>query len=384
MTAVPPSPIAPLEDQEAWPSHSGESRAKRAARIARIGYWDADFDGNILAHDGEYLAIHGFAPDAVITRQEQLNCLIHPDDKERVEHYFQQADQTEQDYQVDYRIIQPGGKLVYLREVGEVVRDTAGNRIGHSGTTHDITQASLAEKRLRTALAQSEENLQAKNRFLSNMSHELRTPLNAIKGYEEMLSVGLHPERSADYLAMIVNASDHLTSIISDILTISEVEQNDHVLSLENIPPQRVIQQAIELSGVELDETGPPVTIDCSNAPEDLTTDPRLLVQILVNLLSNARKYAPNSKEIIVRCCHREDRVAFEIQDFGPGIPEEELDNIAEPFVRGTSARQSAVSGTGLGLSLTRDLARRLDGSLVLKSPEGAGLTARVVLSKVL
>jgi len=158
-----------------------EARAARAAEIARLGYWDADFDNNILYYSEHYLTVHGCPPDTVITRQEQTLDLIHPDDVERIRAQFARVDREQCSYAAHYRIITPGGELRHVHEIGEVVRDASGAPIGHTGTTQDITEERRVQVELQAALAQAAEDIRAKDRFLANMSHELRTPLNAIK-----------------------------------------------------------------------------------------------------------------------------------------------------------------------------------------------------------
>jgi signal transduction histidine kinase len=223
----------------------------------------------------------------------------------------------------------------------------------------------------------------AKSEFLGTMSHELRTPLNAIGGYAELLSLGVrgavNPEQLED-LGRIQRAGRHLQSLISDILNYARLDAGQVQYDLRTVQLEEVIADAEELIAPQLAEAG--ITFDRTAAGRDgasrctVYTDPEKLRQILLNLLTNAIKFTPPGGRIGVGCTGHRDHVEVTVSDTGRGIPKDQLARIFEPFVQiDRSQVQASQQGIGLGLAISRDLARGMSGDLTVESEVGVGST---------
>ena len=351
---------------------SDERRAERAAAIAKLGYWDADLNNNILYHSPEYLTVHGLPLGRQIRRQEEIYELVHPEDVERLAADFEKVDRLACDYQVEYRIVRPNGDITHIREIGEVVRDEANRPVGHTGTSQDVTDQYQIQDQLRRALAQAEANLKAKELFLANMSHELRTPLNAISGYAEALldkqRFTLDEARERDYLSSIQLSSRHLTTLIEDILMQAEFQMVGGSAVMTEVHVTQFLNEVISISGLSQVETGQNLILDIDPPDARVAIDRRLVRQALINIISNAKKHGDSERGIRISYNQEPSWFRFAVEDWGVGIPRHEISQVLQPFVRGHTARSQARPGTGLGLALANEIMSLHGGRLEIAS----------------
>jgi signal transduction histidine kinase len=214
-----------------------------------------------------------------------------------------------------------------------------------------------------------------KGQFLGSVSHELRTPLNAIGGFAELLDIGIHgpvTEQQRTALARIKANQQHLLILITEILDFVRVESGrmeyrNSAVSLTHA----LADVAGMLSGAI---TGKGLTLDGPRGEANAVAwaDPNRVRQILVNLVMNAVKYVP-AGTITLTCAVASDTVVAHVADTGPGIPAETLDSIFEPFIQLTAGLTDRRGGVGLGLAISRDLARGMNGDLTVESTLGAG-----------
>lgn len=218
---------------------------------------------------------------------------------------------------------------------------------------------------------------QAKSEFLANMSHELRTPLNAIIGYSEVLfDPFFGPQKPAEVRkrARAINDSGtHLLNLINDLLDVSKIEAGKLELRLEEIPVKPTIQDLLRLIGPMAAAKGLRVRARLKYAPEVVRVDEKRFRQIVLNLLANAVKFTPDGGSVTVEAVEERNRLYLTVADNGIGIPSGQQDAIFEQFLQvdGTYARKQ--EGTGLGLTLTRQLVELHGGSIWVESEEGKG-----------
>jgi signal transduction histidine kinase/CHASE3 domain sensor protein len=241
------------------------------------------------------------------------------------------------------------------------------------------TRAALAidnARLYRSALAASE----AKSAFLATISHELRTPLNAIIGYQSLLKEGIDGalnEAQLKQLSRIRSSADHLLELIDEVLTYSRVEAGKEVLRQDELRLRPLIEEAVVMVMPEAEAKGLSVRVDVPDA--QLHTDAGKLRQILLNLLSNAVKFTDRG-EVSVRATESEDRIEVGVIDTGIGIARENLERIFEPFWQVEQSSTRRAGGTGLGLSVSRSLARLLGGDVGVESKLGEGSTFTLTL----
>ncbi len=225
----------------------------------------------------------------------------------------------------------------------------------------------------------------SKTAFLANMSHELRTPLNAILGFSDIIahqSMGHgEMERYADYASDIHSSGVHLLSLINDMLDVAKIESGRMEIEPRWVDPLAVAQNVARL--VEPHAEQKHQTLEIASAPDMplVLADERALRQMLLNLLSNAVKFSPQEGQIIISCTACSDGgLEIAVRDTGPGIPEEKLERVLEPFSQIDNRFDREAGGTGLGLALVNGLARLHGGRITLTNNPGAGLTASIYL----
>ncbi len=232
------------------------------------------------------------------------------------------------------------------------------------------------QQALADAASRAEQASQYKSEFLANMSHELRTPLNSVLILARLLADnrggGLSDEQ-VRYANTIHSSGSHLLTLINDILDLARIEAGRVDLSMEDVD-LRVFCEGLR-------ETFDPIARDrqlefavevAPTVPAAFTSDSVRLQQILVNLLSNACKFTTEG-HVRLRVYRQGERIAFEVEDTGPGIPRDKFDVIFEAFRQADGSTQRRFGGTGLGLSISRQLAHLLGGELLVDSVLGRG-----------
>ena len=229
---------------------------------------------------------------------------------------------------------------------------------------------------LAKARSAAEEANRAKIDFLATMSHELRTPLNAIGGYTELLELGIRGainDTQREDLARIQRSQRHLLSLINGLLTFARVERGNIDYRFAAVSTNELMSTVEALVAPQARARG--LTLDFSGCAADIrmTADIEKLEQILLNLLGNAIKFTEAGGRVAMACEARGDTVAIIVTDTGVGIPRDKLSYIFEPFVQIDSGLTRARDGVGLGLAISRDLAKGMHGDLTAESEPGKG-----------
>ena len=228
---------------------------------------------------------------------------------------------------------------------------------------------------------------QSKSEFLRGMSHELRTPLNAIAGFTQLIEMGIQGPVTADQhasLARIRSNQEHLLALITEILSFARIESGRMTYATSEVVLASALASVADMLTLAVAEAGMVVEGPAPDADAVAWADPDKTRQILVNLVTNAVKYAatPGGGTITLRCSHSGDTVSASVSDTGPGIPPEKLDSIFEPFVQLPAETTNRRQGVGLGLAISRDLAIGMRGDLSVASEVGRGTTFTLTLPR--
>lgn len=245
----------------------------------------------------------------------------------------------------------------------------------------DITEAKMYEVELENAKRDAEAASNAKSQFLANMSHEIRTPLNAIMGLSELLQTNYKDEQERIlWLKKITRNSEHLKKVIDEILDLSKIEAGKLQLKIANFSVPQVIAQVKSILSPLASEKKLALRFETDGAiPSTITSDSTKIQHILLNLLGNAIKFSnQGSVTLIVKQIneHSEPTMQFTVVDTGIGMSEDEVKHLFEPFTQVDSSMTRRFGGTGLGLTLAKQLAKALGGDVYLaESMPGQGST---------
>jgi PAS domain S-box-containing protein len=253
----------------------------------------------------------------------------------------------------------------------------------------DVTDRREAEESSRRladaelAKTKAEAANKAKMEFLAVMSHELRTPLNAIGGYAQLLEMGIKGPVNAsqiDDLQRIRRSQGHLLGLINDIMNFVRLESGRVVFHNERHAVRDILETIDALTTPQLDARR--LQYSVSHCDDELFVwgDRDKIQQILINLVSNSIKFTPAGGRIGIRCEPAGGHVLLHVEDTGSGIPPTKLSEVFDPFVQVNPKLTRPQDGVGLGLAISRDLARGMGGDLTAESQEGVGSTFTVRL----
>ena len=377
-----------------------QQRFRDFARATSDWYWEIDRDYNITFVSDRLTAITG-KPGILMKGKsfEDFGELKFGNQiQSRRNEYFLDAMKPFRDQL--FLIRDAEGEIVYNHLSGVPVFDhSTGEFKGYRGAGMDVTASYKAQQetlavqkslehtleeltnkniQLDLASAESEAALGAKSEFLAAMSHELRTPLNAIIGFAEAMKMEVFGDLNPQYVSYsndIMSAGKHLLELINDVLDVAVLESGNIKLEPDNISLQDIVSKALNL--IILRANRKHLDISEVMVPEDfcIHADERRAIQIFVNLLSNSVKFTPDYGKIGLRISRKDiTTVAVTIWDTGIGIPQDQQELVFEKFHQATDNIYSRKEeGTGLGLHISRHLARQMGGDITLKSVVNEG-----------
>lgn len=306
--------------------------------------------------------------------------IVHPDDLEEVEQSIKEqiaASHFDMDY-VEYRIIQKGGEIRWLEDYGHFV---------HSEKMGDIFYVFVAdatEKRERWLMKANS----ARTSFLSNMSHDIKTPMNAIINFAALAQNNLEDkEKLCRYLELISESSSQLMQLLNDVLEISRVESGKVSVDLVKCNLQDMMQQVQASLLPRAADKEISVSLDISRLYHDVVSADRYKLKLIFSYLTdNALKYTKNGGRVTIAVSEQElkegySEYCFVVEDNGIGMGKEFLKHLFEPFEREKNTTLSGIYGTGLGMTVTKDMVELMGGTIDVTSEVGEGSRFEVRLS---
>ncbi len=272
------------------------------------------------------------------------------------------------------------GSLIDVSVSLSPIIDDMGHIIGASIIARDISNSKQLERDLQAAKQAAEDSNQSKTLFLANMSHEIRTPLNAIIGLTRLVSETQLTPKQHDYLNNIQKSSEALLKILNDFLDLSKIEAGKVNIERIEFDPVVMLQGVCDLFTVAAEEKGLEIFLDITpETPLTLIGDPLRTQQVLTNLLSNAVKFTPKGQVYIRMEAEKRGEndlmLCITVRDTGIGIRYTVIKNLFEPFSQADSSTTRKYGGTGLGLTISKQLVELLGGSITAVSQLGFGST---------
>ena len=329
---------------------------------------------------------------------ESWSELLHDEDRDRVLGAYWDAvrDYTGGTiYDVEYRLLTRHAGWRWFHAAGRLSRRDDGSPITFVGLFMDVDDARRMAQRmerqkmdLQDALAAAQHANRAKTTFLNNMSHDIRTPMNAIIGFTSLAAAHIdNTEQVQDYLAKITTSSNHLLSLINDVLDMSRIESGKMKIEEKETSLPEVMHDLKTIIQSDITAKQLEFYIDTADVVnENVLCDKLRLNQVLLNLLSNAMKFTMPGGIVSVRVIQKgaalEGRASYEFQvkDTGIGMSPEFLAHVFDPFERERTSTVSGIQGTGLGMAITKNIVDMMGGAITVASEEGKGTTFTVSL----
>ncbi|MDX2255444.1 MAG: PAS domain-containing protein [Pseudanabaenaceae cyanobacterium bins.39] len=358
-------------------------RMALALKVGMIGTWDWDLV-NEVKWDNQMYAIYGIPKVEAYTLYQTWSNSLHPKDRDRVENLLQAALRGEADYDIEFRILRPDGTVCWIYAIAQLQVDANGKPIHMVGINQDISDRKAAEAELLRTNQELERATRLKDEFLANMSHELRTPLNAVLGMTEGLQEGVFGsinEKQLRALNTIETSSTHLLSLINDILDVAKIESGQTKLEYGYIEVERLCKSSITFLKQQATKKQIQLLAQIQPNLPDLYIDEVRIRQVLLNLLSNAVKFTPEGGTVTLTASlvlpepnsNQPYYLRFSITDTGIGIAPENISRLFKPFIQIDSALNRKHTGTGLGLTLVKQIVELHGGKVGLTSKLGAG-----------
>ncbi len=349
----------------------------------------------VLWYSGGFLDLIGYTKEQFEEELHSQCTYVHPDDIGRAAAVMEQSKETGESTMVEGRVVTRDGTVKILMMTYSYVsgEDSWDGIPSYYSVGVDVTKERLEQARQRQALEDACKAAQiandAKTNFLSSMSHDIRTPMNAIIGMAVIAQANLHaPEKIQDCLNKINVSSRHLLSLINEVLDMSKIESGKIDLIPESVSLPELIEDVMDVFRPLAAEKGQELQINADHVHhETVVTDQSRLQQVLVNLLSNAVKYTPEGGCVGLRVrevpsfAKGRGQYEFIVTDNGIGMSEEFIPHIFEPFSRAEDSTTNRVQGTGLGMAITQNIVRMMNGTIEVKSTLGEGSQFIVAVS---
>ena len=314
--------------------------------------------------------------------------VIYEDDREMMSKYMTKQymlDRLEKEmsYFIDYRAVIDEKILWYRMKVTRSGNWMNERRmlVGVFNNDENYRKEKAQQEALEQALQMAKSASRAKTTFLNNMSHDIRTPMNAIIGYTRLAKAHLdNSDQIKDYLGKIAQSSDHLLSLINDVLDMSRIESGKMNLNEKSENLSNIIHMLKDIVQADIRSRRIEFFVDSADvSDEEVVCDKLRLNQVLLNVLSNAIKYTPAGGTVSMRIMQLGvtdtgyGKYEFRVKDSGIGMNAEFLKTIYDPFTRVTSSTVSGIQGTGLGMAITKNIVTMMGGEIQIQSEENVG-----------
>jgi PAS domain S-box-containing protein len=357
-----------------------EQRLEMAASAGGIGVWDWAVQQDKLLWDRRMCILYGREPAQSLVNYETWTLALHPDDRKRAMAQMKAALQGREPFNIEFRVVWPDGSIKYLLGLASVLRDPDGTPIRMVGINMDITTRKESEEILRSALEKERELGELKTRFVSMTSHEFRTPLATILATTETLTIYRYrmTESQIDArLEKIRQQVNHLKAMMDDVLQLARIQAERIRFNPAHDDLDGLCREIVEEFHSQKTYRERIIYLpDCSPCPAYF--DRQLMRQAVSNLISNALKYSADFQPVLMTLHRMNGQIELSVKDYGIGIPAKDLAHLYDPFHR--AANVGVISGTGLGLPITKRAIEMHGGTVMVESEVDRGTTFTITV----
>jgi PAS domain S-box-containing protein len=352
----------------------------KAQEIVKMGSWEWDKMEDKIIWSAQLYKLLGFEVDEFVPVLESLLEHIHPTDKSRVMTTAWQYLQNRTTETIECKAVKKDKEVIWVKCEGYIEYDSSNLIIRVIGVVVDITEQKKNEQDLIDAKEMAEASVKTKEQFISTMSHEIRTPMNAVIGMTNLLLQENPQNYQIEYLNVLQSAAKNLLLLINDILDFSKIEAGKVVFETIDFDLQEVLHNLVNIYLYTAKEKGLSLTAEMDKQINFLLLgDSTKLIQILTNFISNAIKFTEKGEiKILVKLIENEDKQAkiqFSVIDSGIGISKDRIEHIFESFTQATVDTTRKYGGTGLGLTIARNLIELQGGKVEVESKVDIGST---------
>ena len=356
-----------------------QERHEMASQAGQVGVWDWNLQSGRVFVDSSIISLAGIHASEKIQDVKSWEKLFVLDDGLRWSGELnKRISDKEKYFEIEHFLRHKSGRLLEAYSRGKVLYNADGEAIRVLGTTSDITHLKAIQNDLRNARDLAEEGSKAKSEFMAKMSHEIRTPLNSVLGFSTLLMHTELDSEQADYLTKLDMSCKLLMSMVNNILDFSKIEAGKLDLEMKPYDIRESIDNILQVFGDAVIRKGIKMRYSPGKKlPASVITDPLRIQQVLLNLVGNAVKFTEEGS-IQVSTTWRQTEpskgnLRFVVKDTGIGIEPNRLAAIFEPFTQADSSMTRRFGGSGLGLTICRNILQIMGSRLEVKSKVGVG-----------
>ncbi len=374
-----------VEHENAMLLRMEEARNAHALAAAHAASWEYKPEERRFYWSGHIKSLLGYSPEIFSPNIQSVYQVIHPDDLQVAKDAVRSFLASGRELRFDCRLRRFDGSYSWFTNLGTQVKDPELAEYRYYGILIDISETRALQQNLLEAsnraqemAVQAQQASQAKTEFLANMSHEIRTPMNGILGMLELLMATDLSSRQKEFADLIYRSSHSLLNILNSVLDLSKIEAGKLVLEPVSINLRRLLEEVLSLMQPIAEKKRVELVIKYpSSVPENVMVDGGRLRQVLLNLLSNAVKFTEEgyiSLEVSSSADNSSSgRFTFRVKDTGIGMTPEQQRIVFDKFSQADSSITRRFGGTGLGLTICRELVKLMGGDISLESAPGLG-----------